>query len=655
MLGNRHHWVIGGSLFVAVLLICGLYNPGLDGAFLLDDRHNIELNEGIKMEVLSLQAMAEAWGAGVTGGLNRPLSVLSFAFTHYLHGPDPRGYKLDNALIHIVNFFLVLLFFMQLLGIWGDKGKIPLASRRATVVFSLLTALIWAIHPLHISSVLYSVQRMTLLSGTFTLAALCSYLFWRQHLNRVGPLKFLMPLLITVLVVLGILSKENAVLFFGFILLIELFVFAGTVSSTREYWYRKIFWWAVVITLIVGLLYLHYQVFWFAEKYLMRDFNLLERLLTEARVVFHYMTWVLYPTLQNYGLFHDDITLSTSLLTPLTTLASIGGIVVLLAIAWQWRLSKPWFGFGIGFFLIGHSLEGTVVPLELVFEHRNYIPSLGLLLAVALMFLLVIETAKVRQRVYLVTIVAVITFLSAMTLLRSMEWSSYSRQIQASSERHPYSPRAQWVMGIWYLENHSQELAVGLDNADLYQQALHYAFKSAEADKHFVPPYFGLILFHYEQDRPFPPEWFAELKYRLEHSAYRLETDIYFEQLLVCYKHTECHVPEEDVKQLFNAALSSRSLMFSRKVNLLRGLSVFEYYRGNLPASVKALESALVMAPSAISYNNLVVLNLEMGDKQAAETSLQNLRSISDDPQSEEILQLEKLVTLCCEKPHDVE
>jgi protein O-mannosyl-transferase len=39
--------------------------------------------------------------------------------------------------------------------------------------------------------------------------------------------------------------------------------------------------------------------------------------------------------------------------------------------------------FGILFFFAGHRLESTLIPLEPAFENRNYLPSLGLILAAA--------------------------------------------------------------------------------------------------------------------------------------------------------------------------------------------------------------------------------------------------------------------------------
>ena len=82
-----------------------------------------------------------------------------------------------------------------------------------------------------------------------------------------------------------------------------------------------------------------------------------------------------------FTLYHDDITLSRGLLEPWTTLPAALGIAGLIAAAWLARRRAPVAGFGIAFFLGGHLLESTVLPLELAFEHRNYLPAFGPLLA----------------------------------------------------------------------------------------------------------------------------------------------------------------------------------------------------------------------------------------------------------------------------------
>ncbi len=40
------------------------------------------------------------------------------------------------------------------------------------------------------------------------------------------------------------------------------------------------------------------------------------------------------------------------------------------------------------FFLVGHSMESTLIPLEMVYEHRNYLPGMLVCLALAAVIVL---------------------------------------------------------------------------------------------------------------------------------------------------------------------------------------------------------------------------------------------------------------------------
>lgn len=64
-----------------------------------------------------------------------------------------------------------------------------------------------------------------------------------------------------------------------------------------------------------------------------RDFTLVERLLTQARILFTYIWTLLVPYGPGLGLYHDDYIKSTTLLTPLTTLLSVSAWTLLSIIA----------------------------------------------------------------------------------------------------------------------------------------------------------------------------------------------------------------------------------------------------------------------------------------------------------------------------------
>ena len=116
---------------------------------------------------------------------------------------------------------------------------------------------------------------------------------------------------------------------------------------------------------------------------LLVPFTMTERLLTEMRVLVYYMSQLFYPVPTRLSIDHD-IVISTSLIHPWTTLPA-GLFLIALTITGVVVLEKhPLIGFSILFFLINHVIESSIIPLELIFEHRNYLPSFFMFVPVAL-------------------------------------------------------------------------------------------------------------------------------------------------------------------------------------------------------------------------------------------------------------------------------
>ena len=638
---------------ILVLIFCTsmiflIYQPGLNGSFLLDDRHNIEVNEDIKINDLSLGSLSAAWSAGKTGGLGRPISALSFALTQFFMDGSAYSYKITNVVLHMVNMLLVMGFVIALLRFWRDTHQLILSGRQIILLGGVI-GFLWALHPLQVSTVLYAVQRMAILSSLFTVAALWLYITWRTRLAKKGIFRWVAPVFLIILVALGVLSKESAILFFGFIGLLEFFSYRQLRLHAVDRLFSTAFWTAAIAAIVVAIAYLHFVENWYAGSYQARDFDLSERLMTQSRVIFMYLQWILFPSIDQYGLFHDDIVTSRGLVSPATTLLSLIGLFSLTFIAVVVRRTSPWLGYGIGFYLVGHVLEGSFIPLELVFEHRNYLPSLGVLIILVIGVFKLFQLLNVRARVVAAIVIAVMMFYASMSYLRALEWSSYSGQLAAAVERHPNSARTHWAMGIWYLETHSEELSIGLDIPQRYRDGKYYALKAADIDKAYVSSYLGLILFHYQNNRPFPEQWLHAVGDRLSTAIYRAETDDYFRQLVKCFRITGCFASKQQIDYLFERALSNRSLTDHTRSNLLSRYSTLLYHGGDLSASTKLLRQAMGFAPSVIGYRNLTVLALEMNDRENAASYFKELQTQLGSDELEEMQRLETLVFECCD------
>lgn len=360
------------ALLLALLTIA-VFFPGLGGSFLFDDFPNIVTNPRIQAEALDADSLARAARAYEPGAYGRPLATISFAVDYYLGGGyDAPQFKRTSLLVHVINALLVLLLANNLLRLGG-------VARPAIPAFAI--ALAWAAHPLQVSSVLYVVQRMETLSTLFVLAALIAYLRGRARQIDGGPGAAWIAASV-LLAAVGMLSKETAVLFPLFALAIELTLlrFRAADAATARRWRQAYLAGSIAGLLAFALLIL--PMYLDPASYAFREFGLLERLLSQFRILPMYLGWILFPLPGQLTFYYDDYVASQGLLSPATTLA--GGLLLaaLLGAAVAARKRFPLAALGVLWFFAAHFLTSNVVPFELVFEHRNYLASLGILVAV---------------------------------------------------------------------------------------------------------------------------------------------------------------------------------------------------------------------------------------------------------------------------------
>ena len=194
-------------LLSGLLLICALlYWPGLHSLFLFDDFPNLRALEQIKDLGPGEAGFWEFVLAGESGQLGRPVSLVTFALQAEHWPQNPAAFKVVNLVFHLINGALVF----SLVWVLARLARIDPTRR---VLLTCLTCALWLLHPAHTATVLYTVQRMTLLSTMFMLAALVAYLKLRIHyFGRWRSPGFLLGAAGCALLVLaGLFSKEVAV------------------------------------------------------------------------------------------------------------------------------------------------------------------------------------------------------------------------------------------------------------------------------------------------------------------------------------------------------------------------------------------------------------------------------------------------------------
>ncbi|RME35425.1 MAG: hypothetical protein D6786_02025 [Gammaproteobacteria bacterium] len=418
----RSGWLL---LLAGAAITALLYWPALDGPPVLDDAKEIgalvrAAQEGYRWHGADLVSSS--------GLLGRPLSRLSFVL-NALAGHEFRLWKLTNLVLHLVCGVLLFLI--------GRRVLVRFVDRDGVALLAAALAVVWLLHPLQVSTVLYTVQRMTILSTLFTLCGVLTYLQAResQLAGRAGAWRYF--LLAFICLPLATLAKENGALLPFYLLLLE-----AILPDLR--WKRggrglAAFHALLLLPFLLGAPFLLDHFLHRAMPgYAVRPFTLPERLLTEARVLFRYLQMTLWPAPELLGFVHDDVAISRGLLRPPATLLSLIGLAALAALAvWQCR-RRPLFSLGVSFFLIGHLLEGSIFPLELMFEHRNYLPMYGILLAVTG---LVPAGRGLPWRGLTILLLAVTGLLGWRTAQRVDHWGDIGSLVAHIHRVHPRSER----------------------------------------------------------------------------------------------------------------------------------------------------------------------------------------------------------------------
>lgn len=484
-------------LLVSLLPLLAFW-PGLGGGFILDDFVNLVDNPALRVEWGDpLRAWWAAAWSSPTGGLMRPVAMLSFALDHALWGLDASAWKRSNLLLHCFNSLLTFALSIRLLRATG------FAERTALIVAGLL-ALAWAVHPLQVSSVLYVVQRMEVLAHTFTVLALLSYMHGRQQMilgHNGWP--WLVPAALAVL--LGVFTKETAAVAPALIVVLELVLFRFSAARARDrQWLRWLSAIGVaVFAVAVGYLFLRYAN---AEAYLARDFNWDQRLLTELRMLAMYIHWILAPIPTAYIFYYDHISVSTGWLAPATTLLSGIFLLALVTCAWLLRRKLPLFCLGVAWFLVGHLLTAGPVPLEIAFEHRNYGPSYSLLLAVAALLIFAMERRPGLRTLVTALSGGFIVLCLFGNALRAWEWGDPIRLISNTATRAQESSRAQHNYGTTMIL-----LAQFNANDPLFHIGRNSIVAATRLQGARPQAHAMLIEAHARAGLPVEPEWWARL------------------------------------------------------------------------------------------------------------------------------------------------
>ena len=484
---SKAHLFLALGLAFLVFLI---YSNSLDCSWHFDDANNIVFNANLHLEELSWASIKKTFYSHLLNpqDLYRPVSCLSFALNYYFGGLEVRGYHLVNIGIHLLASFFLYLFISQVLLLPKLRKRYGAQSH----FIALLSAALWAIHPIQVQAVTFIVQRMASLAGLFYIMSMTFYVKARVADGGWRRVLFFLLCLMTFVLALG--AKENAVLLPLTLFLLEVLL----VQERPGFWLPKKAWKilaGIAVLFTLSLAALHYagavNLNSFLAGYDHRPFTLSQRLLTEARVVMFYLSLLVYPIPSRFSIAHS-FEISDSLFSPFSTFLSLLSILGLLTAAFLLARKQPLLSFSILFFFLNHLVESTVLPLELVFEHRNYIPSMLFFVpwGIGLCYLLYVYPSTKRIAPVLVAFaVAIVIAFGHSAYVRNFVWKNDWTLWSDAVQKAPDQFRVHHNLGLYYQEQGNLREAVRE-----YERAL--ASKEFHRNDEMLPTYFQLAKYY---------------------------------------------------------------------------------------------------------------------------------------------------------------
>jgi protein O-mannosyl-transferase len=429
------------SVLVPLTVLCAIgiiaYWNSFDVPLVFDDMLSIQRNAGVQFgDYLKISSL-----------FNRSVLYFTFALNYKFGGQDVWGYHFVNLLLHLVNGILIYFIGLQL---FTKVGLRDLQIR----LYSLLSAAAFVAHPIQTESVTYISSRSELLSTALYLIPFL--LFIRRPIQKIG---FVFSLIIGFLFLLGIGAKETVISLPAVVFLYDwLFLSNARIQGPLQRW-------RFYMTFLIGAVGTGYYL---VTRTLVGSIGSTPKghlsawhyLLTETRVIVRYMQLVIFPA----GLNLDyDFRPSES---PLEVSVLVSGVIIIgtLAAAFYLRRRKPLYSFSIFWFFLTLAPTSSFVPiLDVIFEHRLYLPIIGLCFSFP--FLLASSSEFLQSKLALrwkpatLGVVAVMAWMT-LTAFRNQVWRDEVTLWKDVAAKSPHKERSYSALFYAYERRNAYQLAV---------------------------------------------------------------------------------------------------------------------------------------------------------------------------------------------------
>ena len=442
-----------------VLLVALTYREAPENVFHFDDFINIVNAAALHIERPTVEALQNAASEALIK--RRVLANLTFAIDWWRGDGDPRPFQWTNLTLHIATTLAVF-------GLIGVSLRRAGYSPVSVTVAALIGTALWACHPIQVQAVTYVVQRMAAMATLFAVLSVLAYVCARLAQDRVWSVALFC--LAALAFLLGLVSKENAAIIPLLVLVAEYGIVRHGQPMIRNHLDR-----ALLLLPVAGLVYGAIDLFsgagpiaeFVLPGYERRDFTLGERLLTQPRVIAFHFSQLFWPLPSRFSLEHD-FAISTGLLSPPATAAAIAGVLLWCA-AGCWALFRKSTRI-IGAFLLwvplSLAIESSVIPLEMIFEHRMYLPTIGLAGLLAVGLARVINTRRPARVAAIAALAVVIVLVAVASSMRVPVWGDRLTLVEDALQHAPNSARAWSNVGrILHLQSRGEEAEVALRHA----------------------------------------------------------------------------------------------------------------------------------------------------------------------------------------------
>ncbi len=493
-------WILGTCLF-GFLLSVG-YSNTFQSPPVLDDFHSFidepltKVDHWSTESILSLSQTKFGWA--------RWIPMLSFSWDIWFGRGEFFYLHLTNMVIHFL-CLLAAIFLVNKILESNPSGNASCDSLFSPIEIACFISAIWALNPVQTSTVTYLVQRMTSLMALFYLLSMGFYFSARSAYRKSSTIDGRVGVyagLSLAAMVMALLSKENSLMLPFMMICSEIWLFQNGLHRRLIGAFRQHKLQSVIALLLLAsaalMILLHMN-----GGYQGRNFTMPQRLLTEARVLVWYLSLVIWPDPGRLSVEHH-VAISTSILNPPTTFFSI----VFLGVLLWWTISKrkryPVVSYGLLWFFLNLLIESTIVPLELVFEHRMYLPSLGLILSLVVLLHGIVEerfrnrSARDLRILGWCMVLILSSVLTLATFDRNETWSDPVTLNRDDALKHPQSPRTHGNLAVALARTGQHEEAIreayfaihlGEKNYEVYTVAVN----TIVASKHESGDYQGAV------------------------------------------------------------------------------------------------------------------------------------------------------------------